>query len=1770
MNDTITELEAIEYFIDTDPGFGSGVPIPINPTFDTLNLPLAIDISGIPGGVHRLVVRSRDGLGQWSLSNEFLFIVDDLPLMSDSIPEIVGAEYFIGTDPGFGNAVSIPITPYADISNLSFAVDVSDVPNGIHRLVVRTKNAFGQWSLSNEWILVIGKLPPLSDTIPELVSLEYFIDTSGGFGEGIQIPLPSVTNAQNIVFSTDIYSLLSGSHTISLRSKDADGNWSFLNQDTFVYYYHDLGIDSLVLPQTGCELSSTETVTVNIKNIGGLPETGFDIAYSVNGGPPVIENVDTLQLSLGFNSVHYTFNTPANLSALGSYTFEVYPLLPGDRYSNNDTLTFTVTNYPPLYPVSNMFPQNGATNIDKPLVFSWQAATNATHYDLYVWHDTASIPSTPIEANITQIAYFFYQNFPVFGETYKWQVYSKTAFCQTPGPIQSFTLRELPDLIVNNVQVPVSPFSGQQIQVSWQIENQGLGNTLMDTWVDVVYLSLDTILDPIDDLYLGGFPYLTALNAGHAYAQSVQVTLPQNMIGPHYLIVSTNHYEEAKESDQDNNVSFAPINIQLTPPPDLQVSSVVVPSNTFSGQDLNVTWTVKNEGQGPTTIGQWQDKIYLDSHLVFNPLTAIPLGTFQYNDQALEIDSSYSQSQSVFLPVHVFGDYYIHVETDATNLVYENAFESNNTSPSNPLAITLTPPPDLAVTSVLIPDSVSNFESVSIEWTIFNQGASAASSTWVDRVYIGSDSVFNVSSAIFLVDKTHNTPLGLNESYTQHAVVPIPPGINGKYFMYIRTDHWNDVFEYTSENNNTFRSDSIEILSPDLTVVNFSAPDTAYSGKNVLVQWNAKNEGYGNLIGQYRKDKLFFSSHSVFHPDSVTALGSVGYNTALAPGQQVSKQLSVSLPNGISGTYYLYLITDSEGDVYEAGSESNNIVSGTLEVLLSPPPDLVVSSIELLPDSSSAGMLQSVRYTVNNIGQGNVSAGQKTDWLSISDSPVWDQLQATTLKYIPTTGAVPSNGSYVMNTNFIFPLQPGQGNSGVRYIYVYTDVYNNVYETPNEENNVLRSDPIFVMAPPPIDLKIENVNALPDTLISGSTQNMQWVVRNEGSTTSIWPFDHWYDGIFLSQDTTWDENDIFVKQWAAYGPVAQNETYTKNKNYTLPVETSGDYYFLMVADHQHLINDGDTTNNIILISNLSDTGTFKTPIHITLSPSADLTIDTFINPLQGVIGQPVEVIWSVTNTGNISTNQPWTDKIYLSTDFNIDYHDQIIGTLTRSTALAPGESYTDTLQVNLTSPNPGNYILLVKTDANNSIQEVNGENNNSAYSFISIIQPPPADLIVSNLSVPDSAIVNKQMSIDWTIKNEGQFPANGVTRDILYFSIDSIFDISDIPIGTFESSSIYLAPQAESNRTLSATTPGLPLGDYHLIVLADALNNIYESTDTNNVFISPGKITVTIDELPIGISVNDTMVNEQNLYYRIEIPDTLEGETLKVSLQGDSLSGINELYLSHGLIPTRSSHEFAHSNAFQPDQNIVIPSLQNGTYYLLAFGLSSTGDFQNIELQAQIIDFEVISITSNKGGNTGNVTVEVKGAKFEEDMEMRLNDPVLGTIIAQNVSFINSTKVFVTFNLSGAGTGVYDLVAEKQNNDIAILDEGFEVVLGDAGSVSGGGGNFNCSIVNIGFENQLANNLQYPFEVRRNRIVPITIQFGNTGNVDIPVPARFLISTQGAPLAMIPEDLAQNKKTLYLEFREIDGPEDVLRPGVSSSLTVYSYASDPLLFILTE
>jgi hypothetical protein len=181
-------INKIEYFFDTDPGFGNGTDVTgFTAGQDISNFTFPIDVSSISNGLHYLYVRSRDAQGRWSeTANRVIYKTN---AVTTALPDVNKIEYFIDSDPGFGSGTNVTgFTAGQNISNFTFPIDLTNISGGLHYLYIRTRDAQGRWTATANRIFYkntsVANAPSAN-----INKIEYFIDSDPGFGSATDVTL---------------------------------------------------------------------------------------------------------------------------------------------------------------------------------------------------------------------------------------------------------------------------------------------------------------------------------------------------------------------------------------------------------------------------------------------------------------------------------------------------------------------------------------------------------------------------------------------------------------------------------------------------------------------------------------------------------------------------------------------------------------------------------------------------------------------------------------------------------------------------------------------------------------------------------------------------------------------------------------------------------------------------------------------------------------------------------------------------------------------------------------------------------------------------------------------------------------------------------------------------------------------------------------------------------------------------------------------------------------------------------------------------------------------------------------------------------------------------------------------------------------------------------------------------------------------------------------------------------------------------------------------
>ncbi|MBP7239475.1 MAG: hypothetical protein KBA14_04580, partial [Saprospiraceae bacterium] len=1497
-----------------------------------------------------------------------------------------------------------------------------------------------------------------------------------------------------------------------------------IGADEFTPVMHDVKVSHVASPLDDCGLGSNEEVDLVLVNFGSSVATGFDVMMTFDG-QTTTENIGSLQVPPG-DSLVYTFNQTIDVSAFETYDLSFEIDYNNDVNPGNDSIGHSFTNHPPIsQQPGNLIPVNGTTGLENQVSLSWSPVTDAVKYNLYVWPLSGSKPVTPTHAALTTINKLV--TGLTYGTTYRWQVHALN-LCdeELASDTSVFSVRHLPDLIVESMIIPATAYSEQTIGIEWVIKNQGVGATFPGTWYENIYLSVDPTYNSFDPL-LSSVSSLNTLNPDQSYTHSANVVIPQGSNGLYYIIIKTDHYNGVKETADNNNTTYSAtqINITLSPPPDLLVTEINTPAITFSGQAINVTYEVRNTGDGITTDDIWKDQIWLVPAANNNNGTSTVLGTRTHVGH-LQPDSIYLASLQVAIPANIFGDYQIRVHTDFTNDVFEFASEGNNQTLSDVFEIVLTPPVDLVPDSLITSDTISLYQTNSISYQIHNNGGSSPTEGWTDRYYLSQSPVYNTNFLIHLGYVYHSAGLMPGDFNQKSVNIKLTGNYAGVYYLYVVSDYNNKINEFAFEGNNILRSDPFTIIRPDIKPDSLLHSANAMSGQIISTRAEIINPGpgyfNGNLINRY-----YLSADPVLSTmTDILLQARTLSNVTIGIQDTISSTVALTLPNDVFGVKYLLCHSDASEAIYES-NENNNTLASPITLFEAPHSDLTGSSCQV-PDTVIAGVPFSIAYTLTNIGDVIMTQTVK-DSLFISFSSTWNRATATPLG-IQVTSLLDTNQSIT----YTLPIQTAiSQNPNQYYLYVISDATQKIYEGSGEANNILRSDPFVLLAYPQVDLKLTEITSVPDTLTSGQMLNIPYTITNLSNSPTY--FNSWTEHIYFSEDSIFQEaNDMQVGTLAyTGGSIAATGTKSAVVLLQIPHGITGDYYLFIETDAMDINNDLFRGNNV----NTPRVGSTAKRIHVKLALYPDLQPSEYTSPVEVVSGQYFDIITKVTNEGSGNAGSR-TDRLIVSVNNVIEQGDLTLASINH-TSLGPGMDQLDTISVFVPANYSGNYFILYSVDHGNNVYEYTNEGNNILISSIIATPPPPADLVVGNILVPDSILAGGTANISWQTSNVGTNPASGHMREIIYLSTDTIWNVTDEVIGIWDGT-VSLSTGSTITRNVPTTYNNITNADYHTFIRTDARNNIPESNESNNDGYSYDLTNVDIEEIYLGVVKETQLPAAVNLYYKLEVPSTKAGLNILVSLTSDTLAGINQLYIKYGAVPTEADHDLAYSTPFSPNQKLVIPDAEPGYYYILVKGFTpGTNLPQSISLLARIIRMEILDIAPRQGGNKGYTTIVAIGSELDSIVTVKLvlDDTLNYHEIVADTFFMSGdgTRVVARFNLDGQPLGVYHFQCLRESIWMASYRSGFEII-------EGGGADLQ---VNWDFNPKAYN-------PRFNTIFQIKIDIENRGDADaIDRMVRVNTPNYDNPVYYSLSDYYNGigHAQLILPSEDADGFPGVLRPG---------------------
>ncbi len=251
------------------------------------------------------------------------------------------------------------------------------------------------------------------------------------------------------------------------------------------------------------------------------------------------------------------------------------------------------------------------------------------------------------------------------------------------------------------------------------------------------------------------------------------------------------------------------------------------------------------------------------------------------------------------------------------------------------------------------------------------------------------------------------------------------------------------------------------------------------------------------------------------------------------------------------------------------------------------------------------------------------------------------------------------------------------------------------------------------------------------------------------------------------------------------------------------------------------------------------TGTFEIRL-------ADLSGSDLNVPSVGGSGSPLDIAWRVANEGAVEADALWSDMVYLSDD-DAPGGDTLLASFEHLAALDPAEYYDQAVTVTLPQVAEGDYWIMVVVDGGGEVDEPD-ESDNVLVAGPIIIRRP--NLTVGDLQFPSEGSPGQRLEFGCTVSNTGAVPTTGAWYVTAYLSDDDSFG-EDENLGTFAAPPSVVAAGERYDRVSNWDIPGVPPGNYYLVVQADRTDLLKESDESDNIAVAG---TISIKSLDLVVT----------------------------------------------------------------------------------------------------------------------------------------------------------------------------------------------------------------------------------------------------------------------------------------------------------------------------
>jgi hypothetical protein len=1252
-------------------------------------------------------------------------------------------------------------------------------------------------------------------------------------------------------------------------------------------------------------------------------------------------------------------------------------------------------------PVTGMTPADNTENVSLTPTLSWIPGSNSTSFDVYVWKTVdGERPEIPLYEALQSAQISLKKNETEHATDYNWQIVSRNGECGiTEGPVQAFSTQDLPNLIVSDIEIQTDGYTGQPFSVTFQVVNSGNIGTGSDGWSDALFLSLDDSLDLKADILLGMWDNEKFLLPGESYTQTVEVTVPKQYLGELYFIVAANY---------SCRVTFLGIE---------ESNFLNICNNLLTETTVDDNWRVTESSISFV----WPPLPDLNPTDFATPQLAFAGDTINIGYTVENIGQAIANSTSMRLVRNMCADLMGGSPGDPSVDKSVAIVVGNMT-----INCLLSEPywHDMIFLSSSPVHDPENDILLAIETVSFRKENFIANGNTIPEPF---DQVA-LSERNEILDEWENTPGYLNEgdNYQKNMQVVLPHCIDGEYYLHLISDYSGWVWEFNHANN--IISKTLQVITtppPDLVVSDGTVSENPFSGELVYLDYEINNIGAGKPAGGFWTDQIYLLPTSEFDEQTAILVKSKGVlnGDTLEPDQSMDVSTSFRIPNGLSGQYYVFIHANASESVCEFDLE-NNYFTIPLDIELSPSPDLLVNNLSITGEPIAESNIN-LSYTTLNQGDGT-AIGPWLDEVYLSQSPdFYPDISRLFFRY-NHSDTLQSDQSKTTDVEVRIPSVK----EGEWYIYVRTNIEETVYEHEATDNNVFRSGPWQIQERLVSDLEANDLT-IAETIDAGQLLPFSYKVTNMGLAPPN-AFS-WNELIYLSDNPTLSEDTVRLMKRVYTGEDLNPGAFLERTgSVQIPNGVSGTKYIHVVVDGNNAIeNDTNKENNFIAAA-----------ISVIQPPTPDLQLVSVELPDLFYAGEPVWITYTAVNQGPATTQTQWADRMGASLNWDGMPHGRSYKK--QNLQIAQGEQYTDSIMLTLPGHFSGTYFFSVTLDALDEIYEHEGEDNNTSLYPITVLQPEPVDLIVSDIISPASAIPGRMTSYSFTVTNQGINPVKSNYIANLYLEGNDFPGLGNSLLWASERPSLTLLEPGNSISFLvERPFPGLKDGLVNTRVLANASLSLLETDYSNNELMGDDPISSTLPVLPVNTEITDTLAMGSSLFYKINLPDNAD---LRVKVTSDFGYAENSVFLRNDNVPSGPIYDARSLSGNTASPVLLVPGTTEGDNYLKIENFNpSFIPTQDLTIRADVLPFGIDSINPSVMGQ-GRVTSQVFGAGFRAGAVVELlnqsNTPVFS---GQILRFISSMQLEIRWQLENTPEGIYHLRITNPGGESVLLSNAVRV-----------------------------------------------------------------------------------------------------------------------------